>query len=226
LIEELDHLTLNRRTYYRIRQLIESGTLPSGAQLDERTLANKLAVSRTPLREAITTLVEEGLVERRPYRGNFVRVLTAKQVHDLYEVRKALEGLATRLAVPRLSEQELVEIRLMLDAAQQALERNDMVGYSLADQHFHQAIAQASNNEALIEALDRLKRQIQLVRLSANQDPHVVERTAQERPRILAALEARDAEMAARLMEEHIEGVRRAVIARMADAENETVQVS
>ncbi|GAC1356895.1 MAG: GntR family transcriptional regulator [Ktedonobacteraceae bacterium] len=225
MIEKLEHQPLNRRTYYRLRELIESGVFPPGSQLDERTLAEKLAVSRTPLREAIATLVEEGLVERRPYRGNFVRLFTAKQVDDLYEVRKALEVLATRLAVPRLSEEGLIHIRQLLDEAQQALEQHDLPGYSLADQRFHDAIVQATDNEALIEALGRLKRQVQLIRLSANRDPHVAERTALERPRILAALEARDAEVAARLMGEHIDGVRRSVIDRLSAIESENPQL-
>ena len=106
-VGKIEHYPLNRRIYYKVRELIESGVIPPGAQLDERALANDLSVSRTPLREAIATLVEEGLVERRPYRGNFVRMFTAKQVDDLYEVRKALEGLAIRLAVLRLTEEEL-----------------------------------------------------------------------------------------------------------------------
>lgn len=219
MINKLDHEPLNRRIYYRVRELIESGTIAPGTQLDERSLAQDLAVSRTPLREAIATLVEEGLVERRPYRGNFVRTFTARQVNDLYEVRKALEALATRLAVPRLSEDALAHIGIILDEAQKALEQGDVLGYSLADQRFHNAIAQASENEILIESLGRLKRQIQLVRLTANRDPHVVERTALERPRILAALQARDAQLAAQLMEEHIEGVRRSVIAQLTASE-------
>lgn len=219
MINKLDHQPLNRRIYDRVRELIESGELPPGTQLDERTLAEELAVSRTPLREAIATLVEAGLVERRPYRGNFVRTFSARQVNDLYVVRKALEGLAMRLAVSRLSEGGLAALHAILVEAQAALEQGDLVGYSKADQRFHEAIAQATENEILIESLDRLKRQIQIVRLSANRDPDVVARTALERPRILAALEARNGELAAQLMEEHIDGIRRAVISQMAEAE-------
>jgi DNA-binding GntR family transcriptional regulator len=217
LIPKVEHQTLNRRIYYQVRELIEAGTLVPGTQLDERALAQELAVSRTPLREAIASLVEDGLVERRPYRGNFVRQFSARQVNDLFEVRKTLEGLAARLAVPKLSDEGIAALRHLLDAAQQALERNDLLAYSLADQRFHEAIAQAAENETLIESLGRLKRQIQLVRLSANRDPQVVERTARERPRILAALEGRDAVLAGQLMEEHIEGVRRAVIFQLTE---------
>lgn len=218
-MNRLEHEPLNRLIYYRVREQIESGAIPPGAQLDERALAHDLAVSRTPLREAIATLVEEGLVERRPYRGNFVRVFSAKQVNDLYEVRKNLEGLAIRLAVANLSQERLEQIRLILDDVQKALEQDDVIAYSAADQRFHDAIARASENDTLIETLSRLKRQIHIVRLSANRDALVVARTAQERPRILAALEARDADLAAHLMEEHIEGVRRSVVDQMAQAE-------
>ena len=218
LAEKLEHYTLNQRIYYKVRELIESGAIPAGAQLDERTLAQDLAVSRTPLREAIATLVEEGLVERRPYRGNFVRTFTARQVNDLYQVRQALEGLAIRLAVPRITADDLEQIRAILDSCQDALERDDMAAYSAADQRFHDSIARLSDNEVLIESLDRLRRQIQLVRIQANRDADVVQRTALERPLILAALEDRDADLAARLLEEHIDGVRSSVVALIEDA--------
>ncbi|GHO87514.1 GntR family transcriptional regulator [Dictyobacter formicarum] len=219
LTNKLEHQSLTQRIHDRVRELIESGALSPGTQLDERKLAKDMAVSRTPLREAIATLVEAGIVERHPYRGNFVRTFSAGQVNDLYVVRQALEGLATRLAVSKLSEEGLAELHLILDEAQAALERSDLIGYSNADQRFHEAIAQASENEILIESLNRLKCQIQIVRLSANRDPDVVARTALERPRILAALEARDGDLAARLIEEHIDGVRRAVISQMSATE-------
>ncbi len=218
---QLEHLTLNQQTYFLVRELIETGALQPGTQLDERTIASNLNVSRTPLREAIATLVEEGLVERRPYHGNFVRVLSDKQINDLYEVRKVLEGLAIRLAVPRLNEENLNSLRSILADTEQALENSDITAYSLADQRFHEAIAQICGNEFLIASLARLKRQIQLVRMRANHDPAVVQHTALERPRILAALEARDAQTAEMLMLEHIEGVRRSVSKPQFDKEEE-----
>lgn len=216
--ETMRHRTLNHHVYERLRQLVESGALLPGARLDERALADEMGVSRTPLREAIGKLVEDGLVEHRAYRGNFVRTLTVKQVNDLYLVRAALEGLAVRLAVPRLSEDHVLTVRRVLDDTFAALERGDMAAYSSADQAFHDTLARLSENEPLIAALGRLRRQIQLVRVLANRDPEVVKRTAFERPQILAALEVRDAARAAQLMEEHIDGVRRAVITQLVEA--------
>jgi DNA-binding GntR family transcriptional regulator len=191
------------------------GEIPLGAQLDERELAEQMGVSRTPLREAIVNLAREGIVEYRPYRGNFVRTFTAKQVDDLYQVRKALESLAVRLAVPKLSDEDIDHIGAILDESQLALVQGDIDGYSKADRRFHEFVARCTGNESLVDSLNRLSAQIQMVRSFANRDPEVVARTAQERPLILAAFRARDANAAARLMEEHIDGVRQSVIAQM-----------
>jgi DNA-binding GntR family transcriptional regulator len=221
---KLNRDTLNQRVYSQLREMILTGALAGGTQIEERQLAEEMGVSRTPLREAIGQLSNEGIIEYRPYRGNYVRTFTAKQVNDLYQVRMALESLAMRLAIPKLSQEHIHKIRLILDDVQRALERNDMDGYNEADGRFHKAILDITGNDTLKEALGRLAAQIQMVRVIANQDHDVVESTARERPLILAALEARDADEAARLMEAHIDGVRRAVIAQLeAMAESEHV---
>ena len=214
-----ENQTLNQRVLARLREMIASGSISPGTQLDEQTLAHDLGVSRTPLREAIGKLVKEGLVEHRPYRGNFVRSFTAKQVSDLFEVRKALEGLAIRLTVAKLTDDHLASFRAILDEVEVALDRHDLAGYSAADRRFHNLVRDIADNESLTEALERLAMQILVVRTIANRDPGVVERTAHERPRILAALEARDAVLAGQLMEEHIEGVRRSVVSQLQAAE-------
>lgn len=216
----LQYQTLNQQVYSRLQEMIRSGSLRLGEQLDERTLASDLEVSRTPVREAIGQLVREGVVEYRPYRGNYIRKFTVKQVNDLFLVRAALEALAVRLAMPKISQEVVDKLRHILDNVHEALERNDMAAYSNADRAFHDALIHLTGNETLISSLDRLGFQIQMIRTIANRDPHVVERTHQERPRILAALEARDADMAAQLMEEHIDGVRRAVVAQLESLEN------
>ena len=214
-----EHRTLNERVLHRVRELILSGVIPAGTQLDEQSLADEMQISRTPIREAISKLNKEGIVEYRPYKGNFVRSFTAKQVSDLFEVRKALEGMATRLAVAKLTDEYLAQLKRTLHAVDVALERGNMAEYSLADSEFHHMVAHMSDNESLIELLDRLDMQIQLVRAIANRDPDVVNRTAHERPEILAALELRDAERAGQLMENHIEGVRQAVVAQLQERE-------
>ncbi|MDQ2783846.1 MAG: GntR family transcriptional regulator [Chloroflexota bacterium] len=225
-MNKLEHATLYERVYWRIRALIIEGAFAAGARLDEQSLAMELGVSRTPIREAIGKLTTEGLVEYRPYQGNFVRAFNAKQVNDLYEVRKSLESLAVRLAVSRITDAQIDEVDAILGDVQRAREAGDMAAYGAADRRFHRAIAAFSENETLGESLDRLDLQIQVVRAVANHDPGVVARTAAERPRILAALRARDATGAALLMEEHIEDVRRSVVEQIAASERRGVQES
>jgi DNA-binding GntR family transcriptional regulator len=210
---------LSQQVYLRLQEMILAGTLRLGEQLDERTIAAELNVSRTPIREAIGQLVSEGIVEYRPYRGSYIRTFSVKQVNDLFHVRSALEALAIRLAMPKISQEVAEQIHRILDGVETALARGDMTAYSQADRDFHATILHLTGNETLIDALERLGFQIQMIRTIANRDPHVVERTHRERPRILAALEARDADLAAKLMEEHIDGVRLAVVAQLEELE-------
>jgi DNA-binding GntR family transcriptional regulator len=185
-----------------------------GARLDERELADAMGISRTPLREAIGKLAKEGLVEHLPYQGNFVRTFTAKQVSDLYEVRRTLEVLAIGRAVERLSDEDLASLRGILNEVRDALAGGDLAAFGEADRRFHKLIADLADNETLSQALDRLDAQVRLIRRVANRDPGLVRRTTAEREELLAALTARDASRAARLMEAHIDGVRLAVVAQ------------
>lgn len=220
-VPALDGRTLNERAYLALRDLLLSPDgLELGARLDERELAEAMGISRTPLREAIGKLAKEGLIENCPYQGNFVRTFTAKQANDLYEIRGALESLATKRAVERLSEQDLERLCSILDDAYDAVHSDDMLAFGEADRRLHKAIADLADNEMLSAMLDGLDGQIRLVRRVANRDPDVVARTTAEREQIVAALSARDASKAAQMMEQHIDGVRRAVIAQFEGAED------
>jgi DNA-binding GntR family transcriptional regulator len=212
-MSRLNHKPLNQAVYDHVRDLVLSGTLVPGEQINEIALAATLGVSRTPLREAIGQLVADGLVEDRPYRGKFVRLFSPKQIADLYEVRAVLESHAVRLATPLLTAEQVSHLRVILHETEDALAAGDLAWYAAADRTFHETLASYSDNQTLIESLQRLASQIQIVRSVANHDPEVVQRTALERPAVVAALEARDAEGAAELMREHIMGVCRAAIA-------------
>ncbi len=211
-VSRINHQPLNQAVFRQLRDLVLSGGLAPGEQLNEIAIAGRLRVSRTPLRKAMSQLVAEGLVVDSPYRGKFVRTFTAQEIQDLYEVRGVLEGHAARLATPKMNAARLESLRGILVELQDALEGDDLPAYGEADRRFHEAIAAFSENQTLIDSLQRLSSQVQLIRAMANQDPEVVRRTALERPRIVAALEAGDAEQAAALMQEHILGVRSSVV--------------
>jgi DNA-binding GntR family transcriptional regulator len=211
--------TLNQQAYKTLLNMLFTSEIPMGAQLDERDLSNKLGVSRTPLREAVTQLVREGLVDYAPYQGHFVKEWNAKQVEDLYIVRKSLEILAIQLVIPKLSNEDIDSIKNILEQARQALDQNDILAYGQFDSQFHEFIVNKTNNETLIQSLERLSLQIQMIRTIANRDPDVVQRTTYERPRILEALKNRDVESATHLMAEHIDGVSRAVVSQIRKVE-------
>lgn len=209
----LRHLPVNQQVYNHLHSLIVTRQLAPGTRLDEQALAAEMGVSRTPVREAVGRLVEKGLVEYRPYQGSFVRTLSPQEVSDIYQVRRALEELAIRLTIDKLTPEKLDALREVLDEIGQAMQRGDMAAVSEADGRFHSLIARFSENATLIDQLDALGQQVQLIRVMANENPEVVKRTGLQRPQILAALEARDADLAARLLGEHIEFVRQAAVA-------------
>jgi DNA-binding GntR family transcriptional regulator len=211
------HLTFRERIYEEIVRMIVSGELPSGAPLDEKSLIERLNVSRTPFREALGTLAKEGLIEIRPYRGFFVRSFSKKETNDLYELRKRLECFAVELAVPNMSDRHIEQFDRMLNRAVTARQNGDMEAYGEADREFHETIAQLSDNAALIETLARLSLQIQLGRRIANESRTLVDDAARERDAILFAFRRRDVAAAAALMHAHISDVQATVLARYDD---------
>lgn len=214
-MQESSPSPLNQQAYDQLLDLLLQGKLGPGTQLDELLLSAELGISRTPLRSAINQLARDGLVEYVPYRGNFVRKWSLKEIEDLFQVRIALEMLAVRLAIPKLSNEDIDEIGAILDQVDQTLLQEDLPAYAEADRRFHRYIIDKTGNRTLIDTLERMSLQIQMIRTFANQDPDVVERTRHERPRILEALSARNADSAAHLMQEHIDGVRRTVIRQL-----------
>ena len=212
-MSKLGHLPVNQLVYQHILSMITSRQLTPGVRVDEQSLAHQLGVSRTPIREAIGRLAEKGLVEYRPYQGNFVRTFTTQEVSDIYEVRSSLEALAIRQTTKNLTPERLKEIRKILDEISKAMDHGDIAAINDADSRFHAAIARFSENDTLISYLDDLSQRVQLIRSIANENPDVLARTALQRPQILAALESRNADKAAQLLSEHIEFVRQAVIA-------------
>lgn len=207
--------TVNQLAYDRLRDLVVSGKLSSGERLDERVLAETMGISRTPVRDAISRLANEGVVEHRPYQGAFVRHFSVQQIDDLYRVRKELESLAVLLAAERMTERDLKALEKTVNRCHRALTAGDVPAFERLDQEFHESLARCSGNEALISCLERLSLQIQLARHRANAAPDLPQRTTSERESILEALKARDGARAAQYMRDHIEDVQKALLEQL-----------
>src|SRR3954454_9993087 len=133
----VENLTLWQRVYDHLRAEILSGRLEPAAELAEVALSEQLGVSRGPLREAIGRLASEGLVTVRPRRGAVVRSLSKEEFVELYQVREALEMVAVRLAVPRLTAEGIDGLQALIDAMARHAERGEVAEFFEANMAFH-----------------------------------------------------------------------------------------
>ncbi|MEM1428841.1 MAG: GntR family transcriptional regulator [Pseudomonadota bacterium] len=187
-----------------LKSEIHSGVLKPGDQLEEAALAHRFGVSRTPVREAVRSLVESGLLETRSRKGAFVRTLSAKEIMDLFEVASELEGLACRLAADRLTEDAMQQIRAGLDACRTAAEANDAHAYASANLQFHAAIQRASGNERLLEQLSDIETRINPYRSMPYKMRNRLPQSVLEHRDIMNAILEGDGARAADLMRSHM----------------------
>ncbi len=192
----------------RIREAIVAGRIAPGSWLREAKLANQLGVSRIPVREALTRLEAEGLVKRVPYRGTMVGRLTLDQVKESYMLRSLLEGFATKLATPHLTADEVARLRHLVARLRECASTGPPEEADPLHREFHATIYNRCGSEKLIRWINELY----------NQFPKSLRRTTrfaeppEECRRIVDALEARDAELAGRLMSEHLDNGGRATV--------------
>jgi DNA-binding GntR family transcriptional regulator len=223
-VSRVVHKTIHERVYEELVRLIADATLAPGTLLDEQDLSARLGVSRTPLRAAIARLVQEGLVVATPYRGAYVRQFSAKEIDGLYEIRTVLEQLAVRRAAQRITAEQLSALTETVAECDAAFARGDVAVGNAADAEFHRQLVTAADNPALLEVIDGLRLRIAGLRAIVTAD--LPERRAARRERgsnrkqIAQALRRRDGDAAARLIAEHIEPVRRSVLAHLAGQEH------
>lgn len=179
---------------------------PGEIRLDERQLCRDLGVSRTPIREALTVLEQEGFVLTLPRRGIFVRRRTRRQIVEMVQVWAALESMAARLAAARATAAEIAALRGLFEgfAGRPAAE---IEGYSDANIAFHRAIVRLGGNGLIIARTADLFLQIDAIRRRTIRDDDRADRSIQDHLRIIDALERRDADLAARLDRDHTLGL-------------------
>jgi DNA-binding GntR family transcriptional regulator len=211
-VKGLDDLTLKDRVYRLLKDSVIRHRFKPGERLLDQEIADNLGVSRTPVREALNRLGAEGLIEIVPRRGAFVIDLSAKDIKDIYEVREVLETLAIRLAVPRLSDEDLVALAQITEACSAALDRKDYVACFELDREFHDRVVRLSGNAKLAEINTLLGGNIQTTRWRHCQDGDRQQLSFEEHLEILEALKKRDAELASALVSDHINSVKRELL--------------
>lgn len=192
--------SLRDRAYQSIRSAILEGQLPPGSAISEAERAEALGVSRTPIREALQLLAQEGLVEIYPKRGTLVARLSARDVRESFELREAIETAAARLAARRRTASELEAMQAAL--ARAAVSDADAAYVSGAD--FHRAVVAAAHNHYLLQAFDSTAGRIDLAsRLAARMATDYPPDVSHEA--ILAAVTSGDVAAAERAMREHLQ---------------------
>jgi DNA-binding GntR family transcriptional regulator len=196
--------TLAQQVYTHLRAGILDSTYPPGSPLPEEALAAKLNVSRVPVREALRRLSAEGLVEIKPRQGATVTKLTPKQFLDAYRVREALETLAVRLAVPRLTADDLTRLDELQQAMHEAAIVRDAQAFFGINAQFHAFLVNKADNGDLKSIYESLMDRMRRYRTPSLDLRGGVDKSIDEHAAILAAVYAGESEEAARLMAEHI----------------------
>jgi DNA-binding GntR family transcriptional regulator len=188
----------------RLRALIVSNTLRQGEVLGEPSLAARLGISRSPVREALRQLANEGLVTLRRNRAAIVSRLDAAELHHLFEAEAALEGFAAYHAAGRLGRAERARLSQLQAALEEAHAAGSTARYVELNRQLHRHIVAGAGNPVLSQMHDRLLHQLQRARNAALSQSGRARQSVEEHRAILAALEARDGEQARRLVVEHI----------------------
>jgi DNA-binding GntR family transcriptional regulator len=182
-------------------------------RLSDVTLAEQLKMSRTPVRQALERLVQEGLVRSDPRRGFWTNTFTTQDINEIYDLRGALEVLAVRLAASRLSQEDLKAHLDALYAVRAELDAHPVLRFLQVDIRFHMLITRASSNGRLMHSLSMLRSQLSMFQMQDTYYPKRMEIALNDHEQILLALLAGNVDEAADCLARHIRHAKEGVLA-------------
>ena len=200
-----EYLPLRDVVFNTLRDAILKGELEPGERLMEIQLAERLGVSRTPIREAIRKLELEGLVLMIPRKGAEVAKISEKSLRDVLEVRRSLEELAAELACQRMDAEALKDLEDAQKAFIQAVESGETMAMAEADEHFHDVIYMGTGNTRLVQILNNLREQMYRYRVEYLKNPDVHEQLIQEHEEIVYHIKRREKVEATAVTCQHID---------------------
>lgn len=208
---ELDPSTLNRalplrdQIYQKIRTMIVSGSMQPGETINEVAIAEALGVSRTPVREAVKRISDEGLVKVLAQTGTYVAPILRDDLEEAYVIRRALEMDSARRAAEKFTPAASETLEDNIAAHRLAISRGKFANAIQLDDVFHRTIAEICGFPMIWRAVDISKAQMDRGRYLAIPKPGYGEQTIQQHQAILDALQRRDADGAAEAMRDHLE---------------------
>ena len=206
--EPLGSIGLADQAHRALRQMILRRVHPPGARLDVHAIAREMGISTAPLRDAVRRLEGEGLVQIHPRRGTFVTEITPDAVREVFEVRRALELAAARVAVSTLDDGDFAVLAALLNQLEQWLKGDsplDYDGYLGVDATFHRRIVAAAGNSLLLRLYENLQAHTHVARAKYVRGTHQRWQSLQEHQDILGALQARDKAAVERAVRTHLE---------------------
>ena len=218
---KIQRTLIGDQVYAIIWQQIVTHKLLPGDKLSDLRLSEELGVSRTPVREALVRLAQDGIVRAESRRGFTVATFSRQDVDDAYDIRTALEVMAVRRAVAHLTDDRI-------DVAQRALEEGSRLVTSgdpgarelwlKVDRDFHRMISTASQNQRLLAMLDTLQAQIRAFHVYVTHTRPIQQRVIDQHQVILDALRKRDSAAAEQAMEQHVQTVKHHILTRFVGA--------
>lgn len=216
----LERPNLRDEVYDILKRLIITREIKPGEKINEEELAKKIGVSRTPIRETLCRLENEGIIEIIPRRGAFVVTQSKEKVTETLQVREVLEGLVARLATKNMDKKTLGKLKECLEKISSSPEENSkLLKYARADVEFHSLLLDVSNNQMLQNMMGVVNAHLQLIRLRTVVLPGRAQKTVEEHYKILEAVEKGNEEAAEELMRKHIQSVRNDMIKNIGSME-------
>ena len=198
-------LPLRDVVFNTLRQAILTGELKPGERLMEIHLANRLGVSRTPIREAIHKLAQEGLVTMVPRKGAEVAQITEKSMTDVLEVRRALDALCIELACERMTQEDLARLKEACGKFEEAVRKKNVREIAQADVALHDIIILATGNQRLISLMNNLAEQMYRYRFEYIKDFNIHKQLIDEHRMIYESLEQKNVEASVAAVKNHID---------------------
>lgn len=198
------YLPLRDVVFQTLRGAILKGELKPGERLMELQLASKLGVSRTPIREAIRMLEQEGLAVTVPRKGAEVAKMTEKDMEDVLQIRCSLEDLAVRLSCDNITSAEMQELKSAMEEFEERTKADDVTELARADVNFHEILYRSSNNPKLILLLNNLREQMYRYRVEYLKDTSIYPQLVREHRQMYDALLQKNKEKAAQYVELHL----------------------
>lgn len=218
-IEFNEYMPLKELVFTTLKKAILKGELQPGDRLMELQLAEKMGVSRTPIREAIHKLSKEGLVTLIPRKGAEVAGISKKMLTDVLRVRMNLEKMAFSLAFENISESQVKKLSELARAFEVSVESGDILKMTEADENFHFVIYDAADNNKLREILGNLKENMYRYRLEYLRNPEYRELLISEHYAMVESLKDNDLEKGLQTVEKHISNQEKAVVEKLKEEE-------